>query len=521
MKSLSFRAFWCSVVALMILVAAGCNDAGPAVVPEEPFRPADGRYTVVTYNVENLFDADAVAVYDDYKPVDAEGNDQYTPQQVLNKVKNIVRLMRQYNDGAGPDILMLVEVEADFTPEPVVSAESLLEKYRATTLEQMLGSGFDDEIADLPSQFLLLKAFWDAGVRDYRAVAPEPPAGGDGLPSAVVKNAVITRLPVIEGRTQIHPVDDARPILEVWLEVDGHPLVTFTNHWKSGASDPALEKVRVQNATVLKQRIDALRDENPAADIIVSGDLNSDYNQAQRYRSMSTTGINGVLQATGDEASVARGESALYNLWYELPADQRRSDNYYENWGTLMHLIVSQGLYDREGISYVDGSFEVGIFPGLNANSVNGNPIRWTSAAGGIGFSDHFPLSMKIEVSAEQEGRIEPANPGVENASNWRPLKVEGVMPPADQIISLQPDRVPQYLNAEYYDRFFEVTGRLTPEGKLRVGETTFDLFAPGFRLPQVLADRIQNEEEITFIGRLSNFRNRWQFIIDGRSFIR
>ena len=39
-------------------------------------------------------------------------------------------------------------------------------------------------------------------------------------------------------------------------------------------------------------------------DLVVAGDLNSHYNQKQRYREMRTTGINDILGSQGNELAV-------------------------------------------------------------------------------------------------------------------------------------------------------------------------------------------------------------------------
>src|SRR5690606_20780223 len=106
-----------------------------------------------------------------------------------------------------------------------------------------------------------------------------------------------------------HSLEQARPILEAWIEVEDHSLVVFANHWKSGASNAEIEQIRVQNATVLKSRLDELRAENPRVDFILGGDFNSDYNQSHRYQYMQTTGLNDILMSTGDEQGVAHGNS--------------------------------------------------------------------------------------------------------------------------------------------------------------------------------------------------------------------
>jgi hypothetical protein len=506
-----------------LLILSSCSDdlRGSLSNPNPRPSPNPDGYLIVTHNVENLFDADGIAVYDDYKPVDADGNPQYTNVQILNKIRNIVRLMQEYGDGNGPDVIMAVEIEADHSPGEPVRAGEFLNRWSNTTLERMLGNEFDDVVADIPAELLLLKGMWDAGLKDYDVATVEP-RSGNRAPYAVIKNVVFSRLPILHDRTTAHEISDARPILEVWLDVDGVPLATFTNHWKSGASNAQTEATRIQNAQVLRARLDELIASDPDVDFILGGDFNSDYNQLQRYTNMSETGVNSVLLSMGDERAVKREKNGIYNLWYEVPVDERRSDSYFENWGTLMHFMVSPGMYNRSGVKYVDNSFEVGIFPGLNANPINLQPRRWTNASGGIGFSDHFPLSMRVKVVPGGEGLIELVDPGVENAPDWRPLRVQTPMPDASSIIKMDPSKVAQYLNGEYYDNFFEVTGTLRAEDNtFLVGGMAFDLFSPSFRVPQVLGNRIAAGDTITIIGRLSNFRNRWQFIIDDRSFIR
>ena len=49
---------------------------------------AQNTYTFVSYNVENLFDLDGEAVFEDYTPLDKDGNSQYSPEDVYNKINN-------------------------------------------------------------------------------------------------------------------------------------------------------------------------------------------------------------------------------------------------------------------------------------------------------------------------------------------------------------------------------------------------------------------------------------------------
>ena len=63
-----------------------------------------------------------------------------------------------------------------------------------------------------------------------------------------------------------------------------------------------------------------------------------------------------------------------------------------------MHKLITRGLYDDSGISYVDGSFDKLVIKGLNADAI-GRPLDWNPwGVTGSGVSDHFPVVATFEV---------------------------------------------------------------------------------------------------------------------------
>ena len=103
---------------------------------------AQNTYTFVSYNVENLFDLDGEAVFEDYTPLDKDGNSQYSPEDVYNKISNIVNVLKKYNDGKGPDVVAFAELESDFTPSHRnVDVNKFLENIR-----KKLKSGFINSV---------------------------------------------------------------------------------------------------------------------------------------------------------------------------------------------------------------------------------------------------------------------------------------------------------------------------------------------------------------------------------------
>lgn len=483
------------------------------------------EYKLVVYNVENLFDADGYAVFEDYRPFDSEGNLQYTPAHILTKIQKTTRLMARYNNGEGPDIIMLVELESDYTPLPEgesYNIEDFLNQYREMHIEDMLGDAFNDEIGDLPSELLLLKGFEDYGLTGYDlAVAYD--RDETGRPRHVQKNVTYSRLPIMHEKTRSHPIEDARPILETWINVDGYELVLFNNHWKSRASDPEMEKIRVQNATVLRNRLDEILAENKSVDFVLGGDFNSDYNQSHRYDYMEVTAVNDILRSTGDERKVKQGDSrAVYNLWYEHDINQRGSDTFRGYWGTLMQIMISSGLYDYHGFQYVDNSFDVGRFPGKNVYANSGAPRRWSAFGTGSGYSDHLPISMKLIIVEQNDpdSVITLQNPGYVDDATWSPIPVTYHMPNPSDVVIPQIYGDSRLTAGTYYGQLLWVESEISSAFTVEVNGETFGLWAPGFNIRNRFSDTAGTGEIVTFIGRLGIFRGNWQFVIEDEQYI-
>jgi hypothetical protein len=475
-------------------------------------------FMVVAYNVENLNDVDGVAGFEDYQP------SKYTRAHALTKATNVARAVAMFEGGRGPDILMFSELEVDFTPPKVpLDLEAVMARYAKTTLADMLGAKFDKEIGDLPAEALLLKAFLDKGLTGYHVVVPDVVHALGNTRKLEQKNVVFTRFPV--KATKAHLTPNARPILEVQVEIDGAPLYLFVNHWKSGASDDATEKARVANAETLRARLNEIFKADPHADVILGGDFNSQYNQSQRYSQMARTGMNDVLGSQGDELAVRGPKHDLYNLWYELPVAERGSDTYRGEWGTLMHLILARGLYDYRGVQYVDNSFGVAKFPGLNADA-KGIPNRWSFEGNGSGFSDHFPVFAKFVTV--NEGRTDRylalKNPGVEQKGRTEPLKLDFGKVDLEKV-AVKASALPKGTNIRtppYYGKIFRVEGTMAPS-RLAVefmGET-YDIWSFDEAFRKKLQAQHKPGTPIKFYGELSQYKERWQFIVQDPSWVR
>jgi len=485
------------------------------------------EFTVLTYNVENLFDADKVAIFEDY--AETGEPDGYSPAKTLSKIRNITRILETFNEGAGPEVVAFNELELDFTPDSkVTDYAAFLEKHKDTTAEKMLTGELTDEVRGIPAEALLLKHLEDKGMKGYHvAVGADEPdfaalASTDrGIHKKGHKNGLFSKFPIKSVKS--HATPDARDVLEVELDVDGHPLTVFVNHWKSGASDLDAEQSRRFNAKTVRDRLDAILAADPSADVVVTGDFNSQYNQSQAYPHMGKTGISDVLASQGDEAATASAKGySLYNLWHEVPVDQRGSDHHKGKWGTLMQSMITPGLYDHNGVQYADNSFTVVALKGVNAVTELKLPRRWSNLGAGSGFSDHFPVAFRARVVTDndKERRLELTAPGTPPADGealsvgFNRLKASK-LPAFDATVAAELD--------SHMGEFFRVKGEIVSrrpltmetggqEYKLWATDKESDALRPLRKLPA--------GSTIDIIGILSTHKGAPQFLVEDPSWI-
>ena len=483
----------------VLLATSGC-----AQRPEVEAEPT--TFTVITYNVENLFYVDGVAMFNDYKQ-DEEGDpSSYSRAKFLTKLQNIAQVLASIDEGAGPAIVLFQELEADFTPESSVQDfDAFLKQHSRTSIEAMLGAEWSDDFAGYPSSAWLLKALSDAGMKGYEVV--DVPSRG--MDSGVAHtNAVFSRFPIVSVAR--HPLVEARDILVAELDVEGHPLHVYVNHWKSGASNPEREPIRVENAKVLRALLDAHLKENPSADIIVAGDLNSHYNHSILYPDIET-GINDVLGSTGAEDF---SQSDLYNLWFELEPEERYSEVWRGRRGTLMHKLLTKGLYDDAGISYVDGSFDKLLITGFNADAI-GRPIKWNpwGQAGG-GTSDHFPVVAQFKVGAFES--VGPLSKGADALTTEMPLGYEQVSSKLTLDDGGFLSGIPEAELGKYMGRMYQINASVAQNNPflLSVAGKEWPIYVPNPELrKEVFA--LEKGTDVDLVVTFGQYRGNAQFVIE------
>ncbi len=346
------------LVVLALVWAASRRPADPDGTgggPTPPAAPADG-YLFCFWNVENFFDDK-----DDPRNRTDEPYDNrfaQNPELLREKLGNLSKVLLSMNDGKGPDILAMAEVESER------AAELLRERLNAD-----LGGKAE------PYEHLLFK---------------------ENKPGRHIATGILTRLPVRADRTR--KLDNSRRILEGHVVVNGHQLVIIASHWTSRLSDEeGVSEGRAKYADLIYGRFKEMYLANPDIDFLVCGDFNDD---------PTDRSVTDHLRATGDRSALVNqsGEPRLFNLTAGKDPEKFGTLKHGSKWHLFDQLIVAPGLLDDKGWTCLPDTVTTVQEPMWNKfkrpwrfdEDYNGRKV--TSGAGRRGFADHFPVTVRLKV---------------------------------------------------------------------------------------------------------------------------
>ncbi|MDR2630907.1 MAG: endonuclease/exonuclease/phosphatase family protein [Spirochaetaceae bacterium] len=237
-------------------------------------------------------------------------------------------------------------------------------------------------------------------------------------PEASLGLGVLSRFPFTKTKThsavygkEVTP----RPILEVWIEPEGQPLVLFICHWKSKlGGDKNTEPLRRAGARIINRRMKEIGQENPGTPVIILGDLNENHDEFYRqngsYRSALLPDDGAAAELAGGAVDswrvvdflIISGEKpprteyfspdspVFYSPWgIELSPG---SYHYQNTWETIDHLLLSKALFDLSGWDF-DSCLVMAQEPFLTDK---GYPNAYNPRTG-FGLSDHLPLKLVLK----------------------------------------------------------------------------------------------------------------------------
>ena len=350
---------------ILLLTAAGCGAKGTWFGTSK-----DGKENIriMTWNVQALFDGtERGNEYNEYRGT-AWNQEKYTAR--LNGLAQALD-----NLGETPDILALEEVENDGVLKDLAGRISSGHGYRWTFF------------ANNPGHSL-------------------------GL-------GVLSRIPFT--KTAAHSLsyrDKAipRPVLELWVETRGTPMVLFVCHWKSklGGED-ATGKPRRGAARIILRRMREIGKTHPSTPVLIMGDLNENHDEFYRRGGVVTGALipddpeaAEVAGFGGTPASAAQADFlilsnkkppvpeffppdavGLYSPWMEVLGEG--SYYYRDEWETIDHFLLSSGFFDGSGWEFD----ECGIAESPPFVNARGHPNAYNPRTG-AGLSDHLPLILTL-----------------------------------------------------------------------------------------------------------------------------
>jgi hypothetical protein len=305
------------------------------------------RFTVLFYNLENLFDTinDPLKNDEDFLP----GSEvSWNTARYFKKLDHIAEAVISADSINYPAIIGVAEAENKKVLQDLLLYTPLKNKNYDVVLEE----GPDPRGIDVG---LLYKKnmFTMIGKKGYR--------GADSF----------------EGRY----------ILYVKLKKEKDTLHIFVNHWKSrtgGAEETA--PMRMESALKLKTLTDSLLSLNPSSEIIIMGDFNDE---------PADQSISAGLKAKAPERDAKK--TSIYNLMYGVYS-RGEGTLYYKDWDVFDQLMVSGILLKNgKGLKVLSDEGKVLQKPFLLFKNKQGVMVPNRTAGSKSyfgGYSDHLPVYM-------------------------------------------------------------------------------------------------------------------------------
>ena len=309
-----------------------------------------GIYSVAFYNLENLFDTENDPLINDEEFL-PEGVNQWTDDKYQLKLKNmahVISLLGREHCPGGPAAIGVSEIE------------------NRRVLEDLINTG------DLASMGLDIIHYDSPDLR--------------GVDVALLYNPKLFQVSSSKPyayRLPDNPDFKTRDVLLVSGTLAGDSFHILVNHWPSRRGNKSSE-LREFAAAINKHIVDSIYTVNPAAKVVIMGDLNDD----PKDKSCSK-----ILKAERKKENTKPG--GLFNPMWGLYDRGIGSLAYQGQWNLFDQIIVSHSLLgdDRSSLKLWKPEIFNRDFLIQKEGADKGSGFRTFSGGRFInGYSDHFPV---------------------------------------------------------------------------------------------------------------------------------
>jgi hypothetical protein len=320
----------------------------------------DDTLYLAFWNFENLFDTiDDPSINDEaFLP---DGEMEWTADRLDKKIYNLARIIRIMNDGRGPDLLGVCEIENQAVLEKMVNTYLSDLDYKIAYIESPDNRGIDNGLFFKSNKFTLLN------------VQADTVHLSDGWPTRLIFGVNL-------------------------LTNENKKITVFVNHWPSrSGGQTESEPKRIAAACTLRSAVDRIFQRDSNANIFIIGDFNDDPVNVSVMETLKAHPI--ICDSLTSEYEFSSG-SELYNLSYESYEKGEGSFKYKDDWNMLDQIIVSGSIIVGDDLNYICNSFEV-FKPELiitRSGQYEGTPFPTYGGRRYLGgYSDHFPVVSKFK----------------------------------------------------------------------------------------------------------------------------
>ena len=321
---------------------------------------------IAFWNLENLFDTvdDPLVNDEEFLP---DGDKQWTEDRLDKKMYNLARIIRLMNNGYGPDILGVCEVENQKILEEMINKYLSDLNYQIAYLESPDNRGIDNGLIFKSDKFTLL------------SLQADTVHLSDGWPTRLIFGVNL-------------------------LTNENEKITVFVNHWPSRSGGQIeSEPKRISAAKTLRSAVDRIFSSEENAKIFIIGDFNDD---PVNVSVLETLQVYPVECDSIPSEFEMNSEKELFNLSYKTFAQGEGSFKYKDVWNMLDQIIVSESIMIGNEIKYVCSSFEV-FKPNYivtQSGYYQGSPFPTYGGRKYLGgYSDHFPVLAKFIIIKSNE----------------------------------------------------------------------------------------------------------------------
>jgi predicted extracellular nuclease len=313
------------------------------------------------WNLQNLFDTIDDPAIDDEEFL-PESELEWTEDRLDKKMYNLARIIRAMNDGNGPDILGVCEVENHAVLGSMINKFLSDLHYKTAYLESPDNRGIDNGLIFKAEKFKLLNVQADTVYLS------------DGWPTRLIFGANL-------------------------LSNENKKITVFVNHWPSRSGGQLeSEPNRIAAAQTLRNSIDRIFQTDSLANIFIIGDFNDDPVDVSVLKTLVAHPVK--CDSLNFDYEIESG-GEVFNLSYGAYEKGEGSYKYRDTWNMLDQIIVSESIIIGNDFNYICNSFQV-FKPELivtRSGQYEGTPFPTYGGRKYLGgYSDHFPVIAKFEI---------------------------------------------------------------------------------------------------------------------------